>query len=221
MSEAELNGTSARCYACWLLHQKLCVLLLISAQALLAASARAGWRSAPEGGTPCWHLGCTWCTGAALPMPSLLASRVPVQCGVHRPVPLHDRLFRQDQLRLHHAARCGALALRAPGLDRWWLPWAVWLPPAHRLAWLCGTSSLPWLGRSTTHLASLPLPPAAAVLLRFCILLLGSLLIGVGVALACAFVLKLLRGTDNSGGSKQDGRQGMQGACRAMGRAPA
>ncbi|KAL4430540.1 hypothetical protein ABPG77_005780 [Micractinium sp. CCAP 211/92] len=37
-----------------------------------------------------------------------------------------------------------------------------------------------------------------AVLLRFCILLLGSLLIGVGVALACAFVLKLLRGTDNS-----------------------
>ncbi|KAL4436987.1 hypothetical protein ABPG75_004126 [Micractinium tetrahymenae] len=37
-----------------------------------------------------------------------------------------------------------------------------------------------------------------AVLLRFCILLLGSLLIGVGVALACAFVLKRLQGADNS-----------------------
>lgn len=51
-------------------------------------------------------------------------------------------------------------------------------------------SAIPGAMSPACPLCPCPSPPCAAVFLRFCILALGSLLIGVGVALACAFVLK-------------------------------
>ncbi|PSC74995.1 sodium hydrogen exchanger 3 [Micractinium conductrix] len=57
------------------------------------------------------------------------------------------------------------------------------------------------LFRSMSDFASQPfgIGTLPAVLLRFWVLLVGSLLIGVGVALACAFVLKRLSGSDTTG----------------------
>ena len=62
--------------------------------------------------------------------------------------------------------------------------------------------------------ASAPAPPApaAAVFLRFCVLSLGSLLIGVGVSLCCALLLKRFQQTA-AADSEGSGRDGVRGAA--------
>ena len=59
---------------------------------------------------------------------------------------------------------------------------------------------LPALFRSLTQFYDKPMTWASipAVALRFCILAAGSLLIGVGVALTCAFLLKRFEHADGS-----------------------